>query len=291
MRFVFVDDSDRSRPDELPRAGIGPLLAYGGVVVDQEALLAYSSELEQLRRQLGIPPESELKWNPSDDPFLRGQWTLIRRVREEMLHLAIGLNIRSIVVIWDRGRVSWDEARVQKVLLKYLYERISYCLASLDDVGVVVADQPGGDRSDERRWLANSLELTNYGTEYVEPGRVVLPIMTTRSDHVAHLQLADLVVSATTAAIAGSPHGLLLAPLLQQLAHKNSHHRSGGAGIKLFPDDLLNLHYWVFDEDTFVTVSTNTSWSLPDPDWSYAADNGLPPTRGTQQPLQVDDRG
>jgi len=40
VRFIFIDDSDRSRPDELPRADIGPLLAYGGVVVDQEALTA-----------------------------------------------------------------------------------------------------------------------------------------------------------------------------------------------------------------------------------------------------------
>jgi hypothetical protein len=291
VRFIFIDDSDRSRSDELPRTGIGPLLAYGGVVVDQEALTAYSAGLERLRGELGIPSDSELKWNPSEDPFLKGKWKLIRQVREEMLHFAISLNIRSIVVIWDRGRVSWDESRVQKELLKYLYERISYCLASLEDVGVVVADQPGGDRSDEKRWLANSLQLTNYGTEYVNPDRVVLPIVTTRSDHVPHLQLADLVVSATTAAIAGSPYGLCLVPLLLQLAHKNAYGRAGGAGIKLFPDDLLNLHRWVFGEDTFVTVSTNTIQPLPCRDWSYATNDGLPPAGATRKSLQAGSHG
>jgi len=293
VRFIFIDDSDRSRPDELPRADIGPLLAYGGVVVDQEALTAYSAELARLRANLGIPPESELKWNPSDDPFLRRKWTLVRQVREEMLRLAIELRIRSIVVIWDRGRVPWDEERVEKELLKFLYERISYCLASPapGDVGVVVADQPSGDRADEKRWLADSLRLTNYDTEYVNPDRVVLPIVTTRSDHVPHLQLADLVVSATTAAIAGSPHGESLAPLLLELAHKNAYGRAGGAGIKLFPDELLNLHHWVFGEDTFVTPSTGAVTPLPCRDWLYATSNGLPPAETTQHSPQAGSRG
>jgi hypothetical protein len=70
-------------------------------------------------------------------------------------------------------------------------------------------------------------------------------------------------------------------PLLLKLAHKNAYGRAGGAGIKLFPDELLNLHYWVFDEDAFVTPSTGAVTPLPcrDCGWLYTTGNGLPSNR------------
>ncbi len=63
--------------------------------------------------------------------------------------------------------------------------------------------------------------------------RVVLPMVIAPSHHVPHLALADLVAAATTAAIPGRPGGLALAPLLNQLAHKNVRDLAGGAGIVL----------------------------------------------------------
>jgi hypothetical protein len=74
-------------------------------------------------------------------------------------------------------------------------------------------DKPGGNSAQEGRWLTETLTLTNDGTEYVEPGRVVLPILTASSHHVPHLQLADLVVAASTAAVAGRKSGLDLTKL------------------------------------------------------------------------------
>ena len=65
--------------------------------------------------------------------------------------------------------------------------------------------------------VARSVELTNYGTEYVQTDRVVLPILTARSDHVPHLQLAELVVGATAAAVAGGAHAAPYVDLLHLL--------------------------------------------------------------------------
>jgi hypothetical protein len=193
------------------------------------------------------------------------------QLREQMLKLAVDLGISSVVVVWDRGLVSWPVNEVQIEILRWVYERISMCVP-VDEVALVIADEPGGGRRDRKQWLAETLQLTDHGTEYVTPDRIVLPIVTTPSDHVPHLQLADLVVGATTAAVAGNRYALGLAPLLHQLAHKNAYGAAGGAGIKLFPNDLLNLHHWAFAEDTYWKVGMNSGWGLP-------AGNG--PTRTT----------
>ncbi len=101
-------------------------------------------------------------------------------------------------------------------------------------------------------WLAQTLAVTNDGTAYTAAGTVVLPVLTAGSHHVPHLQLADVVTAATTAAVAGRPHGLRLVPLLRQLARKNARGYVGGAGITLWPPELRDLLYWVFGENTYV---------------------------------------
>lgn len=80
-----------------------------------------------------------------------------------------------------------------------------------DDLGIVIADKPGGGPREDGRWLAEALPLTDGGTEYVTADRIVLPIVTVPSHYLPHPQLADLIVAAMTAAVAGLPHGMELA--------------------------------------------------------------------------------
>jgi hypothetical protein len=290
MQLAFIDDSEEKQPR---RAGLGHLVAVGGVVVPEMAVAPYSIGLAGICQELGVPERTELKWSPGDGSWLKTrEGSAVRtELRERMLTLAVDLGITSVAVVWDRGLVDWSVNEVQVEILRWVYERISMCLPA-DEVAVVIADEPGGDRRDQREWLAETLELTDHGTEYVTPDRVVLPIVTTPSHHVPHLQLADLVVGATTAAVAGNRYALKLVPLLRQLAHKNAYGYAGGAGIKLFPNDLLNLHHWAFGEDSYWKVRTNSGWSLPWREWPYADDGGLsstatsapassPPSRGS----------
>jgi hypothetical protein len=195
-----------------------------------------------------------------------------------MLEAAAARQISTAVVIVDHGKryTSRSKAEVGREILKWLYERISMHLSDRNDIGIVIADKPGGGAKQDSRWLADTLKLTNDGTEYVTPDRIVMPIVTAASHHVPHLQLADLVVAATTAAVAGHPHGLALGPLLLQLAHKNKWDLAGGAGIVLWPSpQLANLLYWAFGEKTYAKVAMNSGWTLPWRDWPYATDNGL----------------
>lgn len=178
-------------------------------------------------------------------------------------------------------------------MLEYLYERVTYTLG--EDKGILIADQPGGGRKDETRWLADALALDTDGTQYVKPvdKQILLPIITTRSDHVDHLQLADLVAAATTALIAGATSADPYKDLIYKLLATNTRGYAGGTGLKFMPSApynwraLMNLAYWVFGEGTYILPDTASSLgtALPHLGWIFASSSGLdaPNTDGTQQ--------
>lgn len=191
-----------------------------------------------------------------------------------MLTLACDLRVRSLTVVWDRGSLKWSVPDTRREVLKYLYDKVSLCLASLDDRGVVITDEPGGGPGDHKAWLAETLPLTDEGTDYTKPERIVLPITTAPSHHIPHLQLADLVASATTAAIAGNRYVLELKSDLVALAHRNYYGCIGGAGLTLWPPELRNLFHWVCGDDVY--IRSGAGEDLPARGLPYANSDGLP---------------
>lgn len=279
MRLVFIDDSNQKNP---LRQGLGDLIALGAVSVPEDSVAAFADDLLEIRKDLGIPEGEEIKWKPPRNSYLANVGLeATTALRTRMLEAAIARNIRSMVVIIDHSAayVRLSDAEVGKVVLKWLYERISMHLADHGELGIVFADKPSGGASEEGRWLQETLRLTNDGTEYVEPGRVVLPIVTAPSHHLPHLQLADLVVGASTAAVAGRPRGLELKDLLRQLAHRHSLGDINGAGVVIFPDHP-NLYYWAFGETGYSIPSKQAGVELPFEGYRYFEDDGLPPTPG-----------
>jgi hypothetical protein len=231
MRVAFLDDSEQTSP---PRAGLGHLLAFAAAIFPQESLAPFAEDLARIVASLGIPPGEELKWNPDRATFLRSAGgPLVKTLRRQILEAAASHHIRTVTVIIDHGAVyrSSTQEEVGKEVLKWLYERVTMHLDDHNDVGIMIADKPGGGAREEKRWLASTLELTNFGTEYIQPGRVVLPVLTADSRHVRHLQLADLIAAATTGAIAGNPAALELGPLLAQLMHRHRLRDVNGAGL------------------------------------------------------------
>jgi hypothetical protein len=126
-----------------------------------------------------MPAAEEIKWKPSKGSQLaRLPGHVVHEVRRKVLQAAIDRGIASAVVIWDRGRVRWDRKDVAPEILKYLYERIEMHLNDHQDLGIIIADKPGGGHAEDAKWLAHSLSLTEAGTRYVSAERVVLPIIT-----------------------------------------------------------------------------------------------------------------
>jgi uncharacterized protein DUF3800 len=274
MRVAFLDDSEQPSP---PRTGLGHLLAFAAAIFPQEELTPFARDLSDIVADLGIPPGEELKWNPPRGSFLRGaDGQLVKTLRCRMLEAALDHQVRTVTVIIDHDAVyaSSSRAHVGKLILKWLYERVSMHLGDHSDVGIIIADKPGGGTKEEKRWLADTLELTSYGTEYVEPGRVVLPVVTADSRHVSHLQLADLIAAATTGAIAGNPSALELGPLLAKLMHRHSLGDVNGAGLVLYPENY-NLLYHCFGETGASKPSRYSGWNLPSPQWPYFTNDGL----------------
>lgn len=106
------------------------------------------------------------------------------------------------------------------------------------------------------------------GTAFVPPDRIQLNILTTTSHLVRHLQLADLVTGITTAAVAGNPFGLGLIGKVTPLFITNSLGTVGGTGLKLFPDELVNLYHHVIGEDVYAKASAMAGYGLPLERWS-----------------------
>ena len=273
MRFLFADDSEEKSPR---RMGLGHLVGVGAALFPEESLAAYTEGIRSIRKDLGVPPETELKWSPPGGSWLKTpQGNSIRTpLRRRMLTLASELGARSFAVVWDRGAVPWTVSDTRREVLKYLYDKVSLCLEITNAYGVVIADEPGGGPADQKAWLAETLPLTYEGTEYTKPKRIVLPITTAPSHHVPHLQLADLIASATTAAVAGNRFALDLLPELRGLAHRNAHRRIGGAGLTVWPPELYNLYHRVCGDDIY--VRSGNGYPLPDPNLAYADTDGLP---------------
>jgi hypothetical protein len=274
MRVAFLDDSEQASP---PRAGLGRLLAIATVIFPQEHLAPFATDLVGIAASLGIPSGEELKWHPPRGSFLqRADGQLIKTLRRRMFEAAAAHQVRTVTVILDHSAAytSYSKAEAGKEILKWLYERVSMLLADYNDAGIMIADKPGGGAREEKRWLADTLALTNDGTEYVQPGRIILPVLTADSRHVPHLQLADLIAAATSGAIAGHPPALELGRLLAPLMHRHSLRYVNGAGLVLFPKHY-NLLYHCFGETGAAWPSTNTGVTLPWRGWAYATDDGL----------------
>lgn len=275
MRLVFIDDSQQLTP---PRQGLGPLLAMGGVIVPDEHVRALGDALAGIKRAAGVPDEEELKWKPPKGSYLAGaDGEVVKKLRLDLLSAAESHHARSIVVVLDHGAAYINEsgATVGGIVLKWLFERVTMHLRDHESRGLIVSDKPGGGSSQEGKWLHETLNLTNFGTEYVQPDGIALPILTAPSHHVPHLQLADLIVAATTAAVAGRESGLALKRSLLALAHRHSLGDINGAGLVLFPE-CYNLYYWALGATSWSKPSKLTRTSLPVTGFRYDTDDGLP---------------
>src|SRR5690606_5775923 len=105
----------------------------------------------------------------------------------------------------------------------------------------------------------------------VGPEQIALNILTTPSHLVKQLQLADLVTSITAAMVSGQDrYAKPLFPIVKSMLIGNHYGYIGGTGLKLFPDSLINLYYWILDEARNVKVSHGAGIALPHSAYAYS---------------------
>lgn len=270
MWMAFVDDTKQKGL----RRDMGQLLALGAVAFNEDQLAPYADAVEDVFARHMIPEGTELKWSCRKDSWFKTEAgaKVLTKVREECLEAAASCQARATVVVFDLGRTIVQGQAAETKVLTFLYERISMMLPP-DDRAVVVCDKPGGNHKDEDAWIAGTLALTRFGTNYVSPGNVVLPMLTAPSHHHPHLQLADLIAGSVTAAVSGVRYGLELIPTLRPLLHASPTGGIPGTGLKLFPDDLLNLYHWVLDETSY--MRRGMGLTLPHAHLPYGDDDGV----------------
>jgi hypothetical protein len=271
MDIFFADDSTQKSV----REDMGTVVALGGVFVEETALRSLSSSIDEIAKSFGIPHGEELKWSPRKGTWIHANLHGEQRTEcySQVLRAAAAHNTRGIVICWDTGRTTLKGEKAFNKCVDYLFERMSVHLEKRNTSAIVVADRPGGGKDQEEQFLSDFVSRIQDGTEYVVPDRILLNVLTTPSHLIRHLQLADLVTGITTAMVCGQHK--FAAPLfddVKRILIQNQFCTIGGTGLKLFPDQLINLYHHVLSEKTFWRVGKGAGIALPYPKFPYVTD-------------------
>ena len=271
MHLVYIDDTKQNGK----RHKMGKLASLGAVVFPENQIKPFADAFYEAYDKFQIPHHVELKWSNHDksDWFRAQDRTLVQTsLRESILEKAAYHEATIVVASWDLGsQVTMQGVAAEEWLIRFVFELVTILLRNSGQTGLLIFDKPGGGQADEENWVTATKSLTALGTEYVAADSIVSPVLTAHSHHHPHLQLADLVVGATTAAIAGSAYGLELIPLLKPLFATGPRGNIGGVGLKTYPDLLNNLHYWILEENEL--SRSGSSQTLPSKSFVRYVDN------------------
>ncbi|WP_334391356.1 hypothetical protein [Bradyrhizobium sp. AZCC 2262] len=170
----------------------------------------------------------------------------------EVLQLAAQNGAIGLTAISDATKgLAIPEAKTAEMdVLIMTLERFDLALGQ--DVGMVVAARPSGGQGDEHKFLVSCAEAINAGTRYVKFEKFVTHVVTMPFTNSRLLQLADLVVSISTAMVAGHQEfaGKVF-PAVQKIL-RTSGGRIGGVGLKIHPDySYANLYHWILGDPLF----------------------------------------
>lgn len=271
MDFVFADDARQTRPT---RPGMGELVAVGGVRVPDGSVRDLEQAIEQECARVGFPPGERFKWSPGNELWMRTNLKAPARTEffKTVLGLAVAHGATALFVMEDKTRVVAEQASSshEEDATKLFLERVHNRLKADGCMGVVVADRPGGGRSDEDRFLAQCLEVLQVGTTYVRPDRIALNVITTSSTMVRLLQLADVVASCTLANVAGEArYSPPVIPAVLPLFRAGQGMDIGGWMVKLHPDMcFMNLYHWIFGDSGY--MRGGSGFPLPSRGYPYS---------------------
>ena len=257
---------------------MGPLVGAGALIVPDVKVRELEAAISGCCDRQGFPPGDEFKWSPS-----RGTWMHTSLQDSDrlffFLQIAALLNeagCRAVAVIADRDHNPAISGRTpEQDTVAMLIERVANRLRADRDIGLVIADRPGGGRQAEETFLGECLEVLQQGTDYVAPQEICLNVVSTSSHLVRLLQAADLVTSCVTAYVGGEDrYSPPVFTALRQLFPQD-YGRSGGLALKIHPDfRYANLYHWLLGDSHFVRSSQG--FPMPLRDRPYAGGARLP---------------
>lgn len=256
---------------------MGKLLAFGGILVEPAKLRQLSKAIDEIASGFGIPPGEEIKWSPR-----KGSWiheNLKDEARKQcysaILTTAADAGCKVIVVACDfemrNLKPEWGFERC----VTYTLERVATHLAIQQSEAVIIADRPSGGHKEADQFLAGFVDQLNDSHNHMVAESFSLNMLTAPSHMVRHLQVADLVVSITSAMLAGQTKWAShYFELIKPMFVRNALGYIGGTGLKVYPDKLINLYHWVLGEAHFSKAGMLAAWPLPRPNLLFATDDG-----------------
>ncbi|MFI8667984.1 hypothetical protein ACIGGE_16275 [Qipengyuania sp. NPDC077410] len=266
-RLLFLDDSKQNKA---PRDGLNGLVAIGGISVAADKANELHKVLnDECLSKFGIPSHASFKWSPSKDSWFRTNLSSSERgeVLKHVLLTAQEYDLFAVAALCEISFPPFGGATSHEMCaLMMAMERFNWNLSE-NDTGLVIIDRPAGSKTDEENYLANCADIVSTGSDYVKFTKLACPIVSMPFGLSRILQIADLIVSITTAHFAGHPRAaeffLYVLPFFKIVDG-----RRGGVSVKMHPHrEYRNLYHWLLGDDYF--VRSGSGFPMPDPKRPY----------------------
>jgi hypothetical protein len=275
MKLFFLDDARQRSPY---RPGMGCLVAVGGISLGDSGIGIVERSIDSLcRNTYEFPSGEEFKWSPGRQLWMRNNLVGNRRLAffQEVLQMVLDAGGQAFVVITDCNYPPVTDAATHELdVINMCLERVCNQCGQNPPDGLVITDRALSGQSEDK-FLAECLENLQSGSGYLRPDALALNVVSTRSNFVRLLQVADLVTGATLAAVAGETQ--YSPPVIEALKplYRSSLGRFGGYRVKIHPDyRYANLYHLIFGDDIFWKF--NSGWPLPMLHRPYARDSRIP---------------
>jgi hypothetical protein len=257
MYLFLIDDAQQRN---CTRDGIQELIAIGGIIVLASVARDLDDAIARVCADFDFPQGEPFKWSPSTEYWMRDNLVEDRRTDffRDVLRTAQRHGAKAQVAMVETG---WGRAVAQAQTptmdaMALALERLDNFLREERQCGLVIAAKPGGGPRDEDRLLAECLDMLNFGTDFVRLRQIATNVLTTPFKPSRLLQVADLIVSCSTALVAGNtPYSVPLMPDIKSMLRSNAQGCVGGVGMKLHPDArYVNLYHWLWGDTAYVRV-------------------------------------
>jgi len=246
MYVLFLDDSNQRERS----GGRQRYYAFSGVICPEETLKQLGTRVNEVKRAFGFPEDEEIKWSPDRRSWLYSKLKGSRRTRcwDMVLRAAEECGCQAIVSVVDRRARSYSKAQALQINIENLLERFQMFLQSQEASGIIIADQGGGHR-EEQKMVTDTLEYCFSGTRFIQLKDIVTHVIPTNSSTLVQLQVADLVAGITSAMVAGNTeYAEDLFPAVERILYRSQAGEVKGYGLKLSPADFKE-RYCILNEE------------------------------------------
>lgn len=258
--LVFVDDALQKNPSR--NGMLGSLLAIGGIHVPGDKVGSLENALHILCNSIGFPEDEQFKWSPGKkESFERKNLNDSSRIDffNRIIGLASEHGVTATVVVVDSSKrcASRRSKSHEEDVTKLFLERCNNELGASGKIGLPIFAKPSGGSKDERKFVAECIEIIRQGTEYSDLKNMPLGIVTAPSKQMRVLQLTDVITSCTLSRVSGESQFSPAVFKVVKPIFRRDGNRRGGIGLKIHPDyTYANLYHWLLGDTHWVKGSS-----------------------------------